>query len=263
MLLFNKFVWIKQQPWDIPNFPATMVKWQPKKNEADGKWSTSWSTAGADKSEKASEKFDKFDKIDAKGKREAAADHADADARLEADAALMLPQHLRRVVDECVKSNKILKLSAESDERGLDKVLVVVHFCRLCIDAAPATARKACILAPTVPIIRQFFDVAKRTPNLRARYVIGDSNVEIWKGKEWREVVERNDLILVSPQLFLNALERSFLSMGQFCALVFDECQHCVGAHPFSKILSEYFRPMQHPDSIRVLGVGTTLVKRD
>ena len=232
-----------------------MAKWQPKK---------------------ISDKIDKIsDKFDAKSKKEAAAEQTDSAAdklqekQSEQDVSEatrrtpdpVLSHYTKQVVDECVKSNTILKLSAESTDKGLDKVLVSLHFCRLSIEAAPSSAKKAVILAPTVPLIRQHFDAAKKQPGIRARYVIGDSSVDAWERREWRDVVERNDLLLITPQLFLEALRAEHLWMSQFCALAFDECQHCVGSHPFSKILSEYYA-LAPAGSIRILGLGTQLVKR-
>ena len=170
----------------------------------------------------------------------------------------------RRVVDECVKNNTIHKLSAESAAKGLDEYTVVLRFCRLRIDAAPPGARKALVLAPTVPLVRQYFNAARRTQGLRAQMIIGTSDVDAWGRKEWREVVERNHLVAITPQLFLDALKAEHLWMGEFCAVTFNECQHCIGSHPFSKIVSE-LAIMQPSDrvgcAIRVLGLGRRLFK--
>ena len=153
------------------------------------------------------EKLQKLDNLDQKVKKEAAADQADGAAHKPDVDARTVPQHLKRVVDECIRSNTILKLSAESAENGLDKVLVALHFCQLRIDAAPACARKACILVPTVPLIKQHFSVAKRTQGLRSKCVIGNWNVDNWGKQEWRQVVEQNDLLLITAQLFLDVLK--------------------------------------------------------
>ena len=182
-------------------------------------------------------------------------------SRFDAREPAPLPHLLKQVVDECVNSNTILRLSMESAEKGLDKVRVVLHFCRLSIEEAPATARKAVVLALTVPQIRQHFDAAEETPGLRARYVIWDSSIDAWERKEWQRVVKRSDLLLITPQLFLDALEAKHLWMSQFCAVAFDECQHCFGGHPFSKILSDYCA--HEPEgAIRILGLSTQLAKR-
>jgi ERCC4-related helicase len=173
------------------------------------------------------------------------------------------------IVDKCLKNNTILKLSAESAEKGLNRFRVVFHFCRLRIDTAPVGRRKACVLAPTVPLVRQYFDEIQHQRegpgriNLRSRCIIGTPEVDSWSFGDWREVVEQNDPIIITPQLFLDALTVGHLEMSEFCALAFDECQHCIGSHgchshPFSRIVDS----LVIRDSIRVLGLGTHLVKK-
>ena len=171
-----------------------------------------------------------------------------------------VPQHLQRAVGECVKSNLILRFPEHRATR-LDRMLVALHFCRLCFAASPTRARKVCILAPTVPLVRKYFAFAQGTPGLRVQYVIGDAKVDVWTRNDWQDVVERSDLLVIVPQLFLDALRAEHIWIGQFCAFAFDECQNCIGSHPFSSFLSEYITIIT-TDSIRLLGLGTRLVKR-
>ena len=224
-----------------------MAKWQPKK--ISDKIDKSKKEAAAEQTHSAADKLQE---------KQSEQDVSEARRR---SPDPVLSHSTKQVVDKCVKSNTILKLSAESTDKGLDKVLVSLHFCHLSIEAAPSSTKKAVILAPTVPLIRQHFDAAKKQPGIRAQYVIGDSSVDAWERREWQDVVERNDLLLITPMLFLDALSAEHLWMGQFCALAFDECQHCVGSHPYSKILSKYYA-LAPAGSIRILGLCTQLVKR-
>ena len=175
--------------------------------------------------------------------------------------ALVIPSHLKHIVDECVKSNVILKLPAARAEMQFDITLVVLYFCQRCI-AAAAVGQKACILVPTVDKITHLFLEAKRVLGMRVFYVVGSSRVDVWKRKDWQEFVQQHDIFVVAPQVFLDALYFEYIRLEQFCALVFDDCQHCIGSHACSKILRWYFAAVQESDSIRVLGVGTHLVKR-
>ena len=165
-----------------------------------------------------------------------------------------------RVVDECVQNNTILKLSASSAE--LNKFLVVLRFCMVRIDASPAYRQKACILAPNVPLVKKYFDAARQMNGLRAQSIIGTSAVDAWDREDWRTVIEGNEVLMITPQLFLDALNSEHLRLNEFCALAFDECQNCIGrdihSNPYAKILSSYytFHNLRW-ETIRVLGLCT------
>ena len=78
-------------------------------------------------------------------------------------------------------------------------------------------------------------------------------------------MVEQNDILLITPQLFLDAMNAQHLWMGQFCALAFDQCEHCIThlksdsahSHPYSKIVSNHATKWCH-----MLGLCTQLFKR-
>ena len=175
--------------------------------------------------------------------------------------SLKVPRSLWRIADECVKSNTILLLGSLDQALGsLDqaaKEFVVLRFCRLCIDTALVGAKKACILAPFVSKAKEYKAAAMGTPGLlRTQLIIGTDDVDVWKRKDWRDAVEQNDVLICTPQLFFDALRSEHIAMGEFCAIAFDECQHCIGSGPMAKIVSKYVgKPGQN---LRVLGLGMT-----
>ena len=181
--------------------------------------------------------------------------------------SLKVLRSLWRIVDECVKSNTILALSSVCDDNGLGsldqavKEFVVLRFCRLCINTALVGAKKACILAPTVPMVKEYNAAAMRTPGLLlTQLIIGTADVDVWERKDWRDVVEQNDLLICTPQLFFDALRSEHIAMDMFCAIAFDECQHCIGSSPMAQIVAKYLgKPGQN---LRVLGLGIQLFRR-
>ena len=90
---------------------------------------------------------------------------------------IIVEKWMWRIADECVKNNTILYMSAVCDNNGLDKAakeFVVLRFCRMCIDDALVGTKKACIFAPTVPIAKEYYAAAMRTPGLLvAQLIIG------------------------------------------------------------------------------------------
>ena len=42
-------------------------------------------------------------------------------------------------------------------------------------------------------------------------------------------------------QIFLNCLRRGYINLCDFSFIVFDECHHCSGDHPYSGIMKEFY----------------------
>ena len=114
-------------------------------------------------------------------------------------------------------------------------------------------------MAPTVPTVRQIFQVAEQFGELSACHVIGSSEVDAWGEKQWGTKLHERDLLVTTPQLFYDTLRESLVDKSLFDVLVLYECQHCSGSHPFAKLFSDFF---VQPSEIRVLGLSRNLVKR-
>jgi ERCC4-related helicase len=41
--------------------------------------------------------------------------------------------------------------------------------------------------------------------------------------------------------MFLNCLRRGFIKLTDFSFIVFDECHHCQGDHPYAGIMNEFY----------------------
>lgn len=50
----------------------------------------------------------------------------------------------------------------------------------------------------------------------------------------------RYDVFVVTAQMLVNALIRRDVSIVSFSMLIFDECHHCYGSHPFQQIMNHY-----------------------
>ena len=95
------------------------------------------------------------------------------------------------------------------------------------------------------------------------RGVLGNATVDAWERDEWQSVLLNCEVLLITPQLFLDALGARHLDLVSFGVIVVDECQHCLGSHPYASIFKEHYRnaPGQG-NEIRVLGMSSQLVKR-
>lgn len=49
--------------------------------------------------------------------------------------------------------------------------------------------------------------------------------------------MEEHQVIVMTPLLVLNALDRGFVRLNQFNLFVFDECHHARASHPYCLIM--------------------------
>jgi len=69
------------------------------------------------------------------------------------------------------------------------------------------------------------------------------------------EFVQYSHVIVCTPQKFLNCLIDKTIRLNQIDMLIFDECHHCIGNHPYSKIMEQYlvYHPSEHQP--RIIGL--------
>ena len=64
-----------------------------------------------------------------------------------------------------------------------------------------------------------------------------------------RNAVELNDVLVMTPQILLNALDSGELqSLSVFTLLLFDECHHMKKHYPYNDIMSRYYIDKKHDD---------------
>lgn len=59
--------------------------------------------------------------------------------------------------------------------------------------------------------------------------------------REFLRKFENSTIIVVISQMFLNCLRRGFIKLSDFSFIVFDECHHCKGEHPYAGIMNEFY----------------------
>lgn len=57
-----------------------------------------------------------------------------------------------------------------------------------------------------------------------------------------KEIIEKNDVIVLTPQILVNAIDNGDLdgSFSQVTLMIFDECHHAMKDHPYNNIMSRY-----------------------
>jgi len=170
---------------------------------------------------------------------------------------------VKTLAERCAGENTIIELPKTLE--ALNRMHLAAEVCRVCLGSRShgkaAVDCKAVVVAPTVPLVRQHVEVVRQVTSLRAKEVIGNAEVDAWRREQWSEAICDVDVLVTTPQLFLDSLEARFVHLNTFCVLVVDECQHCSGSHPFARIFKEHYSLLRPPGQIRVLGLSQQLVK--
>jgi len=121
-------------------------------------------------------------------------------------------------------------------------------------------AKKIAFLANTVQLVRQQYMVISGMDDLHkhmkwdfVEYEGNESKIiikelysqldqEEYNRKEWFQKFYRNtNILVVTPQIFLNNLRRGYFSLKEYSMIVFDECHHANEDHPYNNIMKEFY----------------------
>ncbi|KAG6677776.1 endoribonuclease Dicer homolog 3a isoform X1 [Carya illinoinensis] len=128
-------------------------------------------------------------------------------------------------------------------ETGAGKTLIAVMLIKDIAQAIKSSGNKKLIifLAPTVHLVNQQFEYIKIHTNLEVGDYYGAKGVDEWSLKSWEKEIIKQDVLVMTPQVFLDVLRKAFLSLETVCLMIIDECHRATGNHPYTKIMKEFY----------------------
>jgi hypothetical protein len=101
-------------------------------------------------------------------------------------------------------------------------------------------------LVPTVPLVTQQANYIRSNSNLRTSQIWGgmrkNSAHKNLQKEIWEKEIEEADVIVMTPDILRLSLDESHVSLGQINLIVFDECHHCIGLHPYNQIMHRHYK---------------------
>ncbi|KAL8517842.1 hypothetical protein ACS0TY_009230 [Phlomoides rotata] len=122
----------------------------------------------------------------------------------------------------------------------------------------------AVFLVPTVVLVSQQHDVVKTYTDLKTGQYYGDLGVDFWNEATWNSQMDEYEVLVMTPQILLDALRHKFIRLDQIKVLIFDECHHARGNHPYACIMKEiYHEELKNnsPSLPRVFGMTASPIK--
>lgn len=105
-------------------------------------------------------------------------------------------------------------------------------------------------LAPTVQLVTQQCEVIKIHTDFEVENYHGAKGVDQWTAPRWQEQLSKYQVMVMTPQVLLQALRNAFLILDMVSLMIFDECHHATGNHPYTRIMKEFYHRSEHKPNV-------------
>ncbi|KAF4391118.1 hypothetical protein F8388_009540 [Cannabis sativa] len=159
---------------------------------------------------------------------------------ISADVLPFARSYQLEALESGMKRNTVVYL-----ETGSGKTLIAIMLLRSYAHLLRKPSQYiAVFLVPKVVLVSQQADALKKHTDLKVGTYWGDMGVDFWNADKWKEEVEKYEVLVMTHQILLNNLRHSFFKLSMIPVIVFDECHHARGSHPYACIMQEFYHPL-------------------
>ncbi|KAB5538633.1 hypothetical protein DKX38_016166 [Salix brachista] len=122
----------------------------------------------------------------------------------------------------------------------------------------------AVFLVPEVLLASQQAGAVRMHTDMNVGVYWGDMGVDFWDAATWKQEILKHEVLVMTHQIFLNGLRQGYFKLDLIKVLIFDECHHARGNHPYACIMTEFFHRelgSGHHDLPRIFGMTASLIK--
>ncbi len=101
--------------------------------------------------------------------------------------------------------------------------------------------------------------IEKHVPLKVGRYC-GEMGVDYWQNAKWWQEFDGHNVLVMTRQIFMDALSHTFVRMSQINLIVFDECHHAVKKDVYARIMDEFYFKCPAEDRPHVLGLTASII---
>ncbi|KAJ6793943.1 endoribonuclease Dicer-like protein 3a [Iris pallida] len=149
------------------------------------------------------------------------------------------------IYEEALRRNTIAVLDTGSGKTVI-AVMLIKEFSRAFVDGG--RRRLILFLAPTVHLVEQQYEVIKIHTGFDTMSYHGAKGVDNWNREKWEEEASSYAVMVMTPQILLDALRKAFLTLDIIRLIIFDECHRATGSHPYTRIMKEFYhKSLQKP----------------
>ncbi|KAJ6718138.1 hypothetical protein OIU79_006129 [Salix purpurea] len=163
-------------------------------------------------------------------------------------------------LEKALKQNTIVFL-----ETGSGKTLIATMLLRSYAHLLRKPSRFiAVFLVPEVLLASQQAGAVRMHTDMNVGVYWGDMGVDFWDAATWKQEILKHEVLVMTHQIFLNGLRQGYFKLDLIKVLIFDECHHARGNHPYACIMTEFFHRelgSGHHDLPRIFGMTASLIK--
>ncbi|KAJ1906870.1 Dicer-like protein 1 [Coemansia sp. IMI 209127] len=93
----------------------------------------------------------------------------------------------------------------------------------------------------TVALVHQQARVIAENTDQKVQEFIGSMGIDEWDDLKWADKWNNATVFVMTHQVLLNALRAGHIHISDIDLLVFDECHHARGHHPYALIMREFY----------------------
>nr|WDW26280.1 dicer-2 [Amrasca biguttula biguttula] len=162
-----------------------------------------------------------------------------------------------------IEQNIILYLPTGSGKTYI-AILLIKHFCKTnpVYEKIENGGKRAFFLVNTVPLVEQQRKQIEMQTNYNVGGYSGDMGVDFWKDEAWEEEFNKNQVFVMTCQIYVDLIQKNRIGLENTCILIFDECHHGVVKHPMRQVMMNFKNvpPEKWP---RVIGLTATLINKN
>lgn len=142
-----------------------------------------------------------------------------------------LREYQRQVLERARAENVVMV-----GETGIGKTFVAIC---LLSELDYSGGRRAFFLAPTRQLVLQIAAKIQQMSTLRTAAYCGQA-LDLWDRRKWQHELLLTRVLVCTPGILRNLLEKGYVQMHEINLLVFDECHHVTKRHPYAHIMKMY-----------------------
>ncbi|KAJ3678564.1 hypothetical protein LUZ60_002367 [Juncus effusus] len=177
---------------------------------------------------------------------------ADAKKKMKRDCTVLEPRSYQLAIFEvAVKRNTIAVLDTGAGKTMIS-VMLIKHICDQINGSDRITDAKRLVvfLCPTVVLVHQQYEEIKSQTSVEVEKYYGLKGVDTWTAENWKKEISQNQVMVMTPQILLDALRKAFITLEPIRLMILDECHNATGNHPYTRIMKEFYHSTIRKPSI-------------